>query len=103
MRRPSRSGAFSATSGATLRFGGGTHEINSGATIGGTGTMRTNSGEVNINSGASVTIDTIEIAGGTTRTFATSTDLAYSSLTATVLPPVVLDITLGLSIVFSRR
>ena len=66
-------GAFTAASGATLRFGGGTHELNSGATIDGAGTMLTSLGTVNLNGGSTVTVATMELTGGTVNALATST------------------------------
>jgi hypothetical protein len=61
----SDSGSFSVSTGTTLGFAGGTHALNSGASVSGTGTMWVSSGTANFNSGSDLSISNLTISGGT--------------------------------------
>jgi hypothetical protein len=58
------SGTFGVPATAVLEFGGGTHNLNAGTTVSGTGTVRFSSGVTNLNAG-SYNVGTTSITGGT--------------------------------------
>ena len=59
-------GAFTAASGTTLQFGGGTHDLQAGSSVSGAGTVDFNAGVVNVNG-------TYNVTGSTTATGAALT------------------------------
>jgi len=63
------SGSFSVADLATLEFGGGTHNLNTGSAVSGAGRMRYAGGTINFNAGDYGITGITECAGGTTNFF----------------------------------
>jgi hypothetical protein len=74
------SGPFQISSNATLLFGGGSQDLNTGADISGAGTVNFGGGTVNIHSTYNIT-GTTSVSGGTTHFFSDATLISLGTLT----------------------